>query len=45
MNGRRSAMSDVYILGTDMIKFGRLPEQNVPQLGATAALHAPRPGM
>jgi len=33
-------MSDVYILGTDMIKFGRFPEQSVPQLGAKAALMA-----
>jgi acetyl-CoA acetyltransferase len=33
-------MSDVYILGTDMIKFGRFPEQSVPSLGAKAALMA-----
>lgn len=33
-------MSDVYIMGIDMIKFGRFPEQTVPQLGATAALMA-----
>jgi len=33
-------MSDVYILGTDMIKFGRFPERTVPQLGAEAALLA-----
>jgi len=33
-------MSDVYIAGTDMIKFGRYPERNVPQLGAEAALLA-----
>lgn len=33
-------MSDVYILGVDMIKFGRFPEQTVPQLGAKAALLA-----
>jgi acetyl-CoA acetyltransferase len=33
-------MSDVYILGTDMIKFGRFPERSVPQLGAQAALMA-----
>jgi len=33
-------MNDVYILGTDMIKFGRFPEQTVPQLGAKAALMA-----
>jgi acetyl-CoA acetyltransferase len=30
-------MSDVYILGVDMIKFGRFPETSVPRLGATAA--------
>ncbi len=30
-------MSDVYILGTDMIKFGRFPDRTVPQLGAEAA--------
>ena len=30
-------MSDVYIMGIDMIKFGRYPEQNVRQLGAEAA--------
>lgn len=30
-------MSDVYVMGIDMIKFGRFPEQTVPQLGATAA--------
>jgi acetyl-CoA acetyltransferase len=33
-------MSDVYVLGTDMIKFGRFPEQSVPQLGSKAALMA-----
>jgi acetyl-CoA acetyltransferase len=33
-------MSDVYILGIDMIKFGRYPEKNVRQLGAEAALLA-----
>jgi acetyl-CoA acetyltransferase len=33
-------MSDVYILGTDMIRFGRFPDKTVPQLGATAALLA-----
>ncbi len=33
-------MSDVYVLGIDMIKFGRFPEKSVPQLGATAALMA-----
>jgi|TARA_Y100000310_G_scaffold338526_1_gene428381 acetyl-CoA acetyltransferase len=33
-------MGDVYVVGVDMIKFGRFPEQTVPQLGATAALMA-----
>jgi len=33
-------MSDVYILGTDMIKFGRFPDRNVADLGAQAALMA-----
>jgi len=33
-------MSDVYILGVDMIKFGRFPERTVPSLGAEAALMA-----
>lgn len=33
-------MSDVYVVGIDMIKFGRFPEKTVPQLGATAALMA-----
>lgn len=33
-------MSDVYILGTDMIKFGRFPDRSVPSLGAEAALLA-----
>lgn len=31
---------DVYVVGVDMIKFGRFPEKTVPQLGATAALMA-----
>ena len=30
-------MSDVYILGVDMIKFGRFPEKSVAELGAEAA--------
>ncbi len=30
-------MSDVYVLGIDMIKFGRFPESSVPKLGAEAA--------
>ncbi len=33
-------MSDVYILGTDMIRFGRFPDKNVAELGAQAALMA-----
>lgn len=33
-------MSDVYILGTDMIKFGRFPDRSVPEIGAEAALLA-----
>ena len=33
-------MSDVYVLGVDMIKFGRFPERTVPNIGAEAALMA-----
>jgi len=33
-------MSDVFIVGTDMIKFGRFPDKNVADLGAQAALMA-----
>jgi len=33
-------MSDVYILGVDMIKFGRFPDRSVPNIGAEAALMA-----
>src|SRR5215468_645665 len=33
-------MGDVYILGTDMIKFGKLSDRSVPQIGAEAALLA-----
>ncbi len=33
-------MSDVYVMGIDMIKFGRFPEKTVPQLGSQAALMA-----
>ncbi len=33
-------MSDAYVLGVDMIKFGRFPERSVPDLGAEAALLA-----
>ena len=28
-------MSDVYVVGVDMIKFGRFPDKTVPQLGAS----------
>lgn len=30
-------MSDVYVLGIDMIKFGRFPDTSVPKLGAESA--------
>jgi acetyl-CoA acetyltransferase len=33
-------MSDVYIVGIDMIRFGRFPDKSVPELGAEAALLA-----
>jgi acetyl-CoA acyltransferase len=33
-------MSDVYVVGIDMMKFGRFPSMTVPQLGAQAALMA-----
>jgi acetyl-CoA acetyltransferase len=33
-------MSDVYVVGTDMIRFGRFPERTVPSLAAEAALMA-----
>jgi len=33
-------VADVFVLGVDMIKFGRFPEQTVPELGAKAALMA-----
>ena len=33
-------MSDVYVLGVDMIKFGRFPDRTVPDLGSEAALLA-----
>ncbi len=33
-------MSDVYVVGVDMIKFGRFPDRTVPQIGAEAALLA-----
>ncbi len=33
-------MTDAYVVGVDMIKFGRFPDKTVPQLGAEAALLA-----
>jgi acetyl-CoA acyltransferase len=33
-------MSDVYIIGTDMIRFGRYPDRSLEDLGAEAALMA-----
>ena len=33
-------MTEVYVVGTDMIKFGRFPDRTVPDLGAQAALMA-----
>ena len=33
-------MTDAYVVGVDMIKFGRFPEKTVPQLGSQAALLA-----
>ena len=33
-------MADAYIVGVDMIKFGRFPEKSVPQIGSEAALLA-----
>ncbi len=33
-------MSDAYVVGVDMIKFGRFPDRTVPQIGAEAALLA-----
>jgi acetyl-CoA acyltransferase len=33
-------MTDVYVVGIDMIRFGRFPEKSVPELGAQAALMA-----
>ncbi|MAE93445.1 MAG: thiolase [Deltaproteobacteria bacterium] len=34
------SMTDAYVVGIDMIKFGRFPERSVPDLGAEAALLA-----
>jgi len=33
-------MTDAYVIGVDMIKFGRFPDRTVPQIGAEAALLA-----
>ena len=33
-------MTDAYVVGVDMIKFGRFPEKSVPQIGSEAALLA-----
>jgi acetyl-CoA acyltransferase len=33
-------MSDVYVVGVDMIKFGRFPHRTVPELAAQAAVMA-----
>jgi acetyl-CoA acetyltransferase len=33
-------MTDTYIVGIDMIKFGRFPDRTIPQIGAQAALMA-----
>jgi len=33
-------MTDAYVVGIDMIKFGRFPERSVPDIGAEAALLA-----
>ncbi|NIP13582.1 MAG: thiolase family protein [Pseudomonadales bacterium] len=34
------SMTDAYVVGVDMIKFGRFPEKTVPQIGAESALMA-----
>ena len=33
-------MTDAYVVGVDMIKFGRFPDKTVPQIGAESALMA-----
>ncbi|MDH3641981.1 MAG: thiolase family protein [Gammaproteobacteria bacterium] len=33
-------MTDAYVVGVDMIKFGRFPEKTVPEIGAESALLA-----
>ena len=33
-------MTDAYVVGVDMIKFGRFPEKSVPSIGAESALMA-----
>lgn len=35
-----TTMSDVYVIGTDMIRFGRFPDRSLEDLGAEAALLA-----
>src|SRR5699024_11775811 len=37
---RRNTMDDVYVIGTDMIRFGRFPERSIASLAADAALMA-----
>jgi acetyl-CoA acyltransferase len=37
---QEAAMSNVYVVGTDMIRFGRYPERTVDDMGAEAALLA-----
>jgi acetyl-CoA acyltransferase len=37
-----AAMSDVYVIGTDMIRFGRYPDRSVEDLGAEAGMAALR---
>ena len=33
-------MTDAYVVGVDMIKFGRFPDKTVPEIAAEAALMA-----
>ena len=33
-------MTDAYVVGVDMIKFGRFPDRTVPEIGSEAALMA-----
>src|SRR5215469_8566064 len=39
-NLKETTMADVYVVGVDMIKFGRFPDRGVADLGAEAALMA-----